>query len=204
MFVRIGHALPDHLEHDIGLFREAAFFPPEYPHEETALDKTHKKIEQGSSPYMRVENTLLLPLSQDVYHQGHHPGLIERLVGHPCFHRQGHENYLAEPFVPFVVVKLQPENLAKLFLKVFNSLQVVDNAVRQFSHPDIDKGEDQPFLAAVMLVNRGKAHPCFVGNIADGRTVKVGIGENLQDRILKSFVYVSAQFVQLCCWFMVI
>ena len=46
-----------------------------------------------------------------------------------------------------------------------------------------------------MFINRGEADPRFIGNIANGRTVKVGIGENLQNSLFESFVNISAQFI---------
>lgn len=195
MFLRIGHALPDHFEHDIGLFGEAALFPTQDPHEKTALDKAHEKVEEGPGPDQRVEYPFLLSLPEDIDHQGHHSRLGKGFISHPGFHRQGHEDYFAEAVVSFIVVELQPENLAKFFFEVLYALKVIDDAIRQFSHPDIDEGEDQPLLAAVMFVNGREADPGFFGDIANRSPVEIGIGKNFQHGLFKSFMDVAIQFI---------
>ena len=69
---------------------------------------------------------LLLALAQDTDQQVHHSPLVEGLVGHPGLHRKGHEDDFAQPLMSFVVVKLQPENLAQLLLEILDTLEMID------------------------------------------------------------------------------
>ena len=83
---------------------------------------------------------------------------------------------------PSPPIELQPKHLAQFLLQVLDALQVVHDALRELSQPDIDEGEDKALLAAVMLVDGAEAHPGLAGDVADIGLVKIGVRKNIQYR----------------------
>jgi hypothetical protein len=72
---------------------------------------------------------------------------------------------------------------------------MIDDPIGELAHPDIDKGENQPLFAAVMLVDGGKTDPGSIGDIPDTRFVEIGVGKNIQYRCLEPLVDIRVRDV---------
>jgi hypothetical protein len=68
---------------------------------------------------------------------------------------------------------------------------VIDDTVRQFSHPNVDESKHQPFFTAVMFVDSRKTDSGFVSNVTNGCPMKVRAGKDLENSLFESPVYVA-------------